>query len=182
MSGTDSVPPVRGFQVLQILDAVVYQIQTRRNTVLINAATGDRYSITPDIAREIARTSFRGTPGEVQVEHLTAYDAGYSSGALPAYRVRLGDAASTITYVSELDGSVVTGDSRKRFRAAAGKLHDFSVVKLVFTADWIHRGLAMLTCFVAIGGILTGYWLALPKKKAPPTRPRSTMPMSRQEK
>jgi hypothetical protein len=179
LSVTDSITRVRGLAVLQILDQVVYQVQTRRGSILINAGTGDRYSITPDVAWAIALQGIRGAPGSVRVEHLTEYDARYSSGDLPVYRVTVGDAASTVKYVSERDGSVVSSDSRRRFRAAAGKLHDFSAIKMIFAADWLHRGLAITVCFVAIGGILTGYWLAVPAKK-PPARVRSTMPVSRQ--
>jgi len=58
-----------------------------------------------------------------------------------------------------------------------GKLHDFSAIKAVISADWVHRGLAITACVLSIISIFTGYWLALPRRQAP-RRARSTEPMS----
>ena len=173
----DSVPRVRSVVLLQIADQVVYQVETRRRAVLVNAETGEPFEVSALVAEQIARGAFRGTAGKVTVEHLTAYDARYSGGDLPAFRVSLGDSANTVSYVSARNGSIVSADSRRRLRGVVGKLHDFSAIKAVISADWVHRGLAITACVLSIISIFTGYWLALPRRQAP-RRARSTEPMS----
>ena len=177
LADQDSAAPARAVSLVQILDHVVYQVDTRRRTFLVDAENGELFEITPAVAESIARKSFRGTVGEVMVEQLTAYDARYGSGDLPAWRVSLGDEAGTVSYVSGKNGTVISGDSRRRFRSVAGKLHDFSAIKVIVSADWVHRFLAIGACLLAITSIVTGYWLALPRK--PPQRERATLPMSR---
>ena len=173
----DSAPRVRSVVLLQIADHVVYQLETRRRGVLVNAETGEPFEISALVAEQVAREAFRGTAGKVTVEHLTAYDARYSGGDLPTFRVSLGDSASTVSYVSARNGSIVTADSRRRLRGIVGKLHDFSAIKAVISADWVHRGLAITACVLSIVSIFTGYWLALPRRQTP-RRARSTEPMS----
>lgn len=173
----DSTAAVRSIALIQILDNVVYQVETRRRTVLINAETAEPFEISAAVAGRIARGALRGTPGNVTVEHLTSYDARYSSGDLPAFRVSLGDSASTVSYVSARNGSIVSADSRRRLRSIVGKLHDFSAIKAVIGADWVHRFLAITACVVSIISIFTGYWLALPRRQVA-RRTRSTEPMS----
>jgi Na+-transporting NADH:ubiquinone oxidoreductase subunit F len=172
----DSTPPVRSLVLIQILDQLVYQVETTRRTLLVSAETGDRFEVTPGMAEAIARASFRGTPGTIGVERLDKYDARYSSGDLPAYRVSLGDQAATISYVSARNGSVVSADSRRRMRSVVGKLHDFSALRVLTSSDWVRRGLAIGACVLSIISILTGYWLALPRR-SPARRVRSTEPM-----
>lgn len=177
LSERDSSGAVRSIALIQILDNVVYQVETRRRTVLVNAETGEPYEISEAVAERIARATFRGTAGNVAVERLTSYDTRYSSGDLPAFRVALGDSASTVSYVSARNGAIVSADSRRRLRSIVGKLHDFSVIKAVIGADWVHRGLAITACVLSIISIFTGYWLALPRRQVS-RRVRSTEPMS----
>lgn len=174
----DSAPRVRSVSLLQIADHVVYQVETRQRTVLVDASTGEPFEISAAVAEQVARSAFRGSPGQVTVERLTEYDARYSGGELPAFRVALGDSAATVSYVSARTGSIVTSDSRRRFRSIVGKLHDFSIIKAVISSDWVHRGLAIAACLLAIVSIFTGYWLALPRRTNPRRAGRSTEPMS----
>lgn len=164
LSAGDSVPAVRSLALVQILDRVLYQIETPGQTILVDASNGQRFEISADVAQAVARKRFRGTPGQVTVEHLTAHDARYKTGTLPAYRVSFGDAAGTVAYVSARTGTLVQ-DRRRGFRVVVRRLHDFSILKDVIPADWVHRGLAIGACLLAIGGIVTGYWLALPPPK-----------------
>lgn len=181
LTGRDPARAVRSLALIPILDRLVYQIEAGRKTYLIDASSGERVEITAETAREIAVRKFRGTPGQIQVERLVAHDAGYAAGTLPVYRVQMGDSRSTVSYVSERDGSVVTRDSRRQLRLTAGRLHDFSIIRLVGRADWFHRSLAVGAGLIVIGSILTGYWLAIPVR-ARMTRRRVTEPMSRREK
>ena len=173
----DSIRRVRSVALIQIADNVVYQVETQRRTALINAETGEPFEISAGVAEQVARGAFRGMPGQVTVERLTEYDARYTGGDLPTYRVSLGDSAATVTYVSARNGTVVSADSRRRFRGVIGKLHDFSAIKAVISNDWVHRGLAITACVFSIVSIFLGYWLALPRKQ-PARRSRSTEPMS----
>lgn len=177
LSEGDSVSRVRSVALIQIADYVVYQVETRRRAVLINAETGEPFEISAAVAEQVARGAFRGMPGKVTVERLTEYDARYRGGDLPTYRVSLGDSAATVTYVSARNGTVVSADRGRRWRGVVGKLHDFSAIKAVISNDWVHRGLAITACALSIVSIFLGYWLALPRKQAA-RRARSTEPMS----
>ncbi|MEO8200324.1 MAG: PepSY domain-containing protein [Gemmatimonadota bacterium] len=178
----DSIAPVKSVELIPILDRVAYRIEGKGRTVLIDAKSGERIQVTPDAAREIAVRALRGRAGKARVETLTKHDARYPSGDLPVYRVILDDSAATVSYVSPGDGSIVSGDSRNRIRSVAGRLHDFSVVTIFVKSQWFHRSLIILASLVAIGGIVTGYWLALPRPRPTTTRQRVTVPMSRSEK
>ena len=173
----DSAPRIRSVALVQIADHVVYQLETRRRSVMVNAETGEPFEISAPVAEQVARGAFRGTAGKVTVEELTAYDARYSGGDLPTFRVSLGDSARTVSYVSARTGAIVTADSRRRLRGIVGKLHDFSAIKAIISADWVHRGLAISACVLSIISIFTGYWLALPRRQTA-RRARSTEPMS----
>jgi uncharacterized iron-regulated membrane protein len=173
----DSAPRIRSVSLIQVGDHVVYQLETRQRTLLVDAASGEPFEVSAQVAEQVARGAFRGTPGDVTVERLTEYDVRYTGGDLPSYRVSLGDSAGTVSYVSARNGSIVTTDSRRRLRQVVGKLHDFSAIKAVIAADWVHRGLAITACVLSIVSIFTGYWLALPRRQAP-RRARSTEPMS----
>jgi Na+-transporting NADH:ubiquinone oxidoreductase subunit F len=174
----DSTPPVRSIGLVMIADNVVYQVETRRRTLLINAETGEPFEISAAVAEQVARASLQGTPGQVAVERLTQYDARYSGGDLPTYRVSLGDSANTVSYVSARNGSIVSADSRRRLRGVVGKLHDFSAIKAVISADWVRRSLAITACVLSIISIFTGYWLAWPRNQVARRPGRSTEPMS----
>jgi Na+-transporting NADH:ubiquinone oxidoreductase subunit F len=174
----DSTPPVRSIGLVMIADNVVYQVETRRRTLLINAETGEPFEISAAVAEQVARASLQGTPGQVAVERLTQYDARYSGGDLPTYRVSLGDSANTVSYVSARNGSIVSADSRRRLRGVVGKLHDFSAIKAVISADWVRRSLAITACVLSIISIFTGYWLAWPRGQVVRRPGRSTEPMS----
>jgi uncharacterized iron-regulated membrane protein len=174
----DSAPLVRAVTLVMIADKVVYQVEARRRTLLVDAETGEPFQVSAAVAERVARESFRGTAGKVEVEHLTQYDARYSGGDLPTYRVSLGDSAHTVSYVSARTGAIVTGDSRRRLRSVVGKLHDLSVIKTVVSADWVHRGVAITACGLAIISIFTGYWLAWPRRQSPRRPGRSTEPMT----
>ena len=173
----DSAGTVRSITLIQVLDNVLYQVEARRRTLLVNAETGEPFEVSAAVAERIARETFRGVPGKVEVERLTSYDARYSSGDLPAFRVSLGDSASTVSYVSARNGAIVSADSRRRLRSIAGKLHDFTAIKAVISADWVHRGISITASVLALVSIVTGYWLALPRRPVS-RRVRSTEPMS----
>jgi Na+-transporting NADH:ubiquinone oxidoreductase subunit F len=178
LAEADSAPRVRSVALIQLADHILYQVETRRRTVLVDAESGELFQVTAEVAGQIARGAFRGTPGKITIEQLTEYDARYSGGDLPAYRVSLGDSANTVSYVSARNGSIVSADSRRRLRGVVGKLHDFSAIKAVISTDWVHRSLAIAACVLSIISILTGFWLALPRKPVSRRPGRSTEPMS----
>jgi uncharacterized iron-regulated membrane protein len=78
-------------------------------------------------------------------------------------------------HVSQRDGALVP--ARSRFRAVVHDLHNMSIVQDLVAGDRFFRAFAIIAGTVALAGILTGYWLALPLRK-PTRRARSTEPMS----
>ena len=166
----DSNPPVRSISIIQVEDLVAYRMDTGRRPILIDASSGGRIEITPAIAESVARQAMGGGGGTMTVEVMTSHDRGYSTGALPVYRVAMG---GTTGYVSQLDGSFIPSNTGRKWKAVMHDLHNFSVIKLVIYPDWFYRTSAIIVSLVSIVSIFTGYWLALPrpKRKARVTEP-----------
>lgn len=157
--------PVRSVALAYEGGRLLYRVQLARGNRLIDATTGARYEVTREEAIRLARAAFTGTPGSVTVEPLARHDIRYPAGALPVFRVVLGDAAGTVAYVSPRDASVTLSDGTRRFRSMASRMHDFSLVRNLTGSSGLHFWLVMLSCIVAVAGVITGYWLAWPRRQ-----------------
>ena len=174
-AGGDSTGDIRSVALIQIHDRIVYRIDRGRRPILVDAASGARIEITAALAEAVARDAMNRPSGEVRVQPVTKHDALYPSGSLPAWRITIPGGAAP-AHVSRLDGTFVPAQSRSRVRSLAHDLHNFSIIRELVAADWFSRSLAIIAGLVSVASILTGYWLALPRRKTA-RRPRSTEPL-----
>lgn len=151
--------------IRRIAGRAVYEIRTPDHGVfLVDTRTGERVPITRELAEQIVRRRFPTTAPVMHAEHLSRHDWMYRSGALPVWRIILHEGADVSYYVSR------TGDAQRfsRWRIAQlvmGKLHDFSALEVLFGNRGIAVALLYFGATVAIATALTGYYLALPRKR-----------------
>jgi hypothetical protein len=176
LASGDSAGAVRSVSLIRVHDRVAYRIDRGRRPVLVDAASGERIEITSALAEAVAREAMNLPTGAVTVAPVTRHDGLYPSGSLPVWRITVAGASSGPSHVSRLDGAFIPAGSRSRFKAVAHDLHNFSILRELVRADWFSRSLAIIAGVVSMASILTGYWLALPRRK-PNRRPRSTEPL-----
>ena len=173
----DSAAEVRAASLVRIHQHVAYRIDSGRRPILVDAESGERIEITATLAEAVAREAMGRAGGTVRVEPVRKHDAFYPAGSLPVWRVRFEGVEGPPSHVSQLDGTFVPAGSRSRFRSLMHDLHNFTIIRKLVTADWFFRTLAIIAGVVSIVSIITGYWLALPRRPAN-RRVRSTEPMS----
>lgn len=137
----------------------------RGGPILIDAADGTVVTIDEAEARRIA-TEFYGGDGALAGpgERVEARGASTLYAPIPAYRFVFDDAYRTQAYVGIADGSVYWVDRRIAVRRWAGSIHGFGPI-----ADFVSNKLRLLLVgvgfLIAMGATLTGYWLALRRKR-----------------
>jgi hypothetical protein len=149
----------------RIQDIVIYEIRLKNGSAhLINALSGQIFSITRDLAERYVRNTYPTEGDVLKVEQVDRYSYAYQWGSLPAYRVVLDANPSVDFYVSVNDGVVRRTDRWDRLRGVLGSFHTFQPVKLITSRDELRKGLLVLLSLVAIGAAATGYYLALARR------------------
>lgn len=166
-------PEVRDLGLTRVIDRLVYRVTPANGRpLMIDARTGDRLELTAQLAVDIAKASLGRPVGVEQVDHITEHSLRYPSGPLPVYRVRFG--GELVVYVSEREGTVVSrSNPRDRFKSMNGNLHGFGLLRLGPGGPATQHGLIWLFGVGSIMTLLTGLYLALPKRwkvrRRPPT-------------
>ncbi len=157
-----SYPEVSSVGLKRIRDTVVYHITMKPSgSHLIDARSGQVFTITPKIAEQIARDDFPSHGRVLQIDLVTRHTFAYPWGSLPAYRVVFNDDRATVSHVSMSDGTVRRSDRLSRIKAAIKGMHTFEPVKLITERDAVRKGLLLLLAVVGIGAAGTGYYLAM---------------------
>ena len=143
---------------------LVYQMQTRRGMRLVDARSGDPVSITPEIAERVVRSEYLVEAGALKVERLDSYGSGYRAGPLPVYRITPAGSASRY-FVSLQDGSVRKLTPARRIRSAIESLHTFAAIPWLRGNARLQRVVLFGAAMIAMSAALTGYFIALPKRR-----------------
>jgi hypothetical protein len=153
--------PVRTVTLRDLAGRAVYHFVLRNGShAFVDAATAQRIEFTDSLARLLARRALVDSTTTMSLTRLDAFDARYSFGALPAYRVELGDEAGTIIHVGA-DGSINPTTRFGRFRAVMGHLHEFQLPRNR-VPDGPRRLSLIFTGSLTIILVLTGYVLVIP--------------------
>lgn len=154
----------RRVDLQRLRDGMVYAVRfDGGRTVLVDASRGETVRITADLASVIAKD---GLPEAVvrRVDRIDRAPAGYW-GRLPAFRVEFDDPRHTVAYVAEATGEVSKTAWRDRVQAQLGhSVHVFTPLKDLPGRDQTRVGTLVITSLIALVSILTGYWLALPRR------------------
>jgi uncharacterized iron-regulated membrane protein len=160
-----SSPEVGQMTLRRLGNSVVYEISAKPGgSHFVDARSGEIFTITPDVAEQIAQGDLHSQARALQIEIINQHALTYPWGPLPAYRVVFDDDRATISYVSTRDGRVWHTDRRSRIRVAMSSLHDFSAFRLIIGRNAVRTGLLLLLSLVGIAVVVTGYYLALPRR------------------
>ena len=162
--------PFTALALGQVPGIPVHSIMTSTGPVrLIDAGSGKYVEITAGMAEAIAREDFPSPASVRGVEKVEQHDLKYPCWPLPAHRITFGDLGATVSNVSIADGSVYRSDRLTRTQLVIGSLHTFELSRYLTKRDRLTK-LALITASLGGNGVdLTGYLLALPRRR---TRPR----------
>lgn len=169
----DGQAEVKRVHLVQIHDRPVYRIRTDDNDFhYIDGLTGDVFEFTPALAEAIPRSLFAITAPAIETTRLTAHDASYPAGPLPAYRVRFEDAPAANLFVHEQDGRVVRMTATARLRNGIMSLHTLNPLESLTHSAKLRKTLLVSTAVVTLLGAIIGYILTLPggNRSRPPIR------------
>jgi len=158
----DSIP-VRDIQLRPVLDRLAYWVWPRRGRhILLDAETGETFSITDSLAQAIARRAVGDDAQLEEQERITRYSLSYTAGPLPILRFRYD--GGRVVHVSLRDGAVtVRSLSYDRFKTVNHLLHSFLQLRLAPGGDRTQQSMIWLFGVGSLITILTGLYLALPK-------------------
>lgn len=149
--------PVTRIDLIAIGTAPVYKLLTASGTVLVDARNGELVVINDSLAIVIARQA-SGISAPAKAKRVGSGKG--SSG----YRVVFSDKASTVVEI-EASGAARVTDKLKRFRNVMGGLHTFGVLRGVNASRGTIVGLLILIAGTALVSVVTGYVMALPRRR-----------------
>jgi hypothetical protein len=159
------LPQVRSVTLKQVADIAVYEIVTANGEMyLVNAHSGQLFTITPDIAEQITRVYVSSQFRVLQRDLVTKHSLTYPLGPLPAYRFIFDNDRSIVYYVSIREGAVSQNHRWSWVRGAIVSLHTFEPLKLITSEKAIKQGFLVLLSVVGIGAAITGYCLVWPRR------------------
>ncbi len=165
--GLDAAMPVRHVGLRRLGARTAYEVVLQGGRAMVDAATGERIVVDSMLVVALARAAWpQGDAGALNAVLLTAHDLRYPWGDLPIWRVELG-AGGTLAYVSPANGAVALSDRRSRFIQAFVSLHDLYTVRFVTERDGVRVFLLVALSLVLVVVVVTGLWLALPRRRAP---------------
>jgi uncharacterized iron-regulated membrane protein len=166
MTTLGELPQVREVRLRRIADTDVYEILTASHGPhLIDARSGEPFSITTQGAETIAKRHMKSIPRELRVALLSRHEFTYPWGPLPVYRVVDAEEPSTVYYVSPTDGTVRRSDRESRIRNAIASLHTLDPVNFLIGRQAVRKGLLILISLVGIVAVGTGFYLAWPRQR-----------------
>ena len=152
-----SSAPVSRIELIAIGTAPIYKLATSSGTVLIDARTGEAVVINDSLATVIAMQA-SGVSAPAKATRLRSGEG--SSG----YRVVFSDPGSTVVEI-EASGAARVTDRLKRFRSVMNGLHTFGALRGVITNRDIVEWLLILIAGTALVSVMTGYIMALPRRR-----------------
>jgi hypothetical protein len=166
---TDSTAPVetKSIKLRQINEHLLYAVKLADGSEqLIDAASGERFHFTEELAESIVRSSMDIDAPVAEIERLTEHSTVYPWGSLPVYRVVFADRASASYFLAQSDLKVFLSTPVTRVRSAIISLHEFGPIKLLGGEWWIRKGLLISISGIALLGAIAGMLLTLPRRNS----------------
>ncbi len=160
-------PSVSAVKLTQVWDlALVYHITlTDGQIYLIDAATGNQFEMTPDMAAAIAKADYATGSLVARVERLEQHDLGYMDGPLPAYRVVFDERKATYTHIAVYSGELQRTNIMHRAILIISGLHTLETFIVFFhNKDMLINLLVWLATIFSLIAAVVGYYLALPRR------------------
>jgi hypothetical protein len=153
---------ITGIRFKAILGRIYYVLDLNNGSVImLDAANGEVFSITQEVAEELARKSIPTVSRLALIEKLDRHDIYYPFGSLPVYRLKFDGDSGNIYYVSVIDGAVSKSTLSTRLRAVISSFHTFEPIIVLFNKHRTRDVLLVFTSMIAILTAITGYYLAI---------------------
>jgi hypothetical protein len=144
---------ITGVSMRRLRGRLLYSLATAGDkTYFVDAISGEPFSITEEIARQIALSTLGEGASLGPVSQVKKYGWEYTWGPLPVYRFEANDAAGTIVYVAMDTGESRTSDRAGRTRALLADSHTLQFLRPLMP-QWSVK-LTMLV-FSAVGVVMT---------------------------
>ena len=148
----------------RIVGTPVYEVAiSGGDTQMINARSGEQFTIDGHVAEQIIRSHFPSS--SMKTELVTRHNIAYPWGPIPAFRIELNGDPATQYYVSTRDGEIRRSDRWTRIQGAISSLHTFEPIKLIVRGERVRKALLILSGAVGIAAALSGYYLAIPRRR-----------------
>ena len=156
----------------RLRDGMVYVVRFAGHPpVVLDAATGARVHLTPDLAEAIARDVLGSEVPLRGMDTVTRQHTAYAYGERPAWRLRFGDGAGTVAYVSQTTGAVQFTTRNSRFKTWAAEWHLARPLAYDQRSETIRHVAVWITSLITLAGLVAGIVLVLPRSWLRP-RPR----------
>jgi uncharacterized iron-regulated membrane protein len=166
-------PEIAWVTVRPLLNKVVYEIETGQGHIyLIDAAGGELFEITPELAGQLAVAAMPNPAPIGGVDRVDRNTIAYFFGPVPAYRVTFADSAGTRAYVAIAPNPIwnartgeVHFDTRwSRARGLLESMHTFVSLRVITDKGRVITLLLWLATLATLFMALVGFYLALPQR------------------
>ncbi len=151
----DSSGLAKSVDLQRLRDAMVYVVRFEGGrTVLVDASSGSTFRITSELAGRIAQDAVP----RARVRRVDHLDWG-------GFRVELDDPQRTEAIVAEATGGVSRTVWRDRVQERlGGGIHTFQPLSRLPGHQATQKTALVVMSLIALVSVLTGYWLALPRR------------------
>lgn len=155
---------VRELALRPVLGRLAYwALPVRGRYLLLDAETGQPFTITDSLALEVARAAVGRPAGVARAERITRYTVDYPAGPLPIVRVEF--AGGVVVHVSQRDGAVTTRSlPSDRFKTTNHLLHSFLQLRVGPGGSVTQHAAIWFFGVGSLVTIITGLYLSLPKR------------------
>lgn len=158
---------VKSVRLRQVNERLLYSLVLADGSERqIDAANGQSFTFTPELAESIIRSNFNITAPLAKAEHLTEHSTVYPWGSLPAYRMTFTDSDSVSYFLVESDLKVFRSTPVTRLRTAITSLHEFGPVNFLTSDSRVRKGLLIMIAGIALVGAIAGVLMTLPRRRS----------------
>ncbi len=157
-------PPV-GIAWERVRDEMVYVVRFAGHPpVVLDAATGARVRLTPELAEAIARDVLGPEVPLRRIDTVTREHTAYAYGERPAWRLRFRDRNGTVAYVSQATGAVHFTTRDSRFKTWAAEWHLGRPLAYDGAPEFWRHFAVWSTGLITLVGLVAGVVLVLPRR------------------
>lgn len=165
-SSLEAGASVKSLGLQKIGDRALYSVRVKNgDDLLIDAGSGELFSMTPEMAEDIVRKGFGIDSAVRENSTLRKHVISYAWGPLPVYRLQFEGDPSRIYYVNPMSGKIHESSWLTRARMAAGFLHSFKPVEMLTGRESVQVWTLLITGIVSLIGVLAGVYLVFPIRK-----------------
>jgi uncharacterized iron-regulated membrane protein len=163
ISADSGIAPVTQLTVERLGAKIVYRLTGAGGAVmLLDAGDGSRVVVDEAVAREVVLLdSPKATIGAPTL--IERHDGVYQGGALPVWRVALGNEAGTVVHVNVATGALSRTDRKAQLHRTVMGLHTFGSLRRFIPSARAVYYIFIAASIISLVSVLTGYYLSLPK-------------------